>query len=231
MGDEMNEEEQQAVKDANLEVIGNQMMTAIKDHLKSDNENKYSFTCNNSLVQDTRSHNLNTHMVYSTATSGISNYGVNYSFLRRYNDGNQLYRVDYTDGTPVLSGGWIKQRENTVQAFNFEADVTLLYIPYIGFKMGRDFKVGDSARARFQWATDNTFMGNFRGSTELGKVPVRMNLSASYHPSMAYYDLAVDAMKGVFSMIHQDFGFDTMRRMKSISPPFKWGVNVELGDL
>jgi hypothetical protein len=135
------------------------------------------------------------------------------------------------DGEPTLTAGWLTQRDDTVHAYHIEVDLIDSVIPYAGFKVGRDMKLAEKVRGKMTWSTANTFKWNVRAVLDQGKVPVRMNLSASYHPKMVFYDGVVDLAKSVYSFGHGGFGYDTMRNMNSISPQFKWGVNIECGDL
>jgi hypothetical protein len=103
--------------------------------------------------------------------------------------------------------------------------------PYVGFKLGRDMKLAEKVRGKMTWSTANTFKWNVRAVLDQGKVPVRMNLSASYHPRIVLYDTLRDLAKSMNSFGHGGFGYDIMRNMNSYSPQFKWGVNIECGDL
>lgn len=227
----MTQNERATVQDSGLEEAANQMLEAVTAWAKSDNEQKYSFTCNNSFVRDTKSHNLSTSLEFDSSIGELSSYAINYSFLQRYAHGNKLSGIKILDGAPTLTQGWVTQTNDTVQAYHIEADMIGMVYPYIGFKTGRDIKLAENLRAKMTWSTANTFRWNVRGVFDQGKLPVRVNLSASYHPKMEIYDFLADLAKGISSFGHGGFGYDVMRNMNSISPQFKWGVNVECGDL
>jgi hypothetical protein len=99
------------------------------------------------------------------------------------------------DGEPTLTAGWLTQRDDTVHAYHIEVDLIDSVIPYAGFKVGRDMKLAEKVRGKMTWSTANTFKWNVRAVLDQGKVPVRMNLSASYHPKMVFYDGVVDLAK------------------------------------
>jgi hypothetical protein len=88
--DSMTPEERTYVRDSGLETLGDQMLEAVKAWCKEDNEQKFSLTCNNSFIRDTKSHNLSTNLQFDSSTCELSSYMMDYSFLQRYADGNRV---------------------------------------------------------------------------------------------------------------------------------------------